>query len=163
MVTESLSATISIPAPRDVVFAALASPTTHAAISGDVGGTSSNRTGWVDTAVDTQPLIEPGQVFRMGMQHPNGSYQTANQVRELDPPHTIAWATGTEDENGELAFGGWFWRYELTEASPGTTEVRLTYDWSEATRHAREAIPFPPFGVEHLQDSRSRLAAVITS
>src|SRR3712207_9325349 len=56
-----------------------------------------------------------GQVFRMVMyhpRHPDGRYETANQVRELDPPHVIAWATGTEDAEGRLSFGGWIWRYE---------------------------------------------------
>ena len=123
--------------------------------------TSARRTGWVDKAVDSEPITASGQVFRMGMYHPNhrtATTVTANQVREFDPPRTISWATGTEDEDGRLSFGGWFWRYDLTAAGDGATEVRLTYDWSEATAHAREIIDFPPFGVEHLQDSLSRLS-----
>jgi uncharacterized protein YndB with AHSA1/START domain len=161
--TETLSATTTIPTSPDALFAVLADPTSHAAISGGVGGTSSNRTGWVDQAVDPDPITRSGQVFRMGMHHPNGAYQTANQVREFEPPRTISWATGTEDEDGVLSFGGWLWRYDLTAAGDGATEVRLTYDWSEATQHAREIIPFPPFGVDHLQDSLGRLAGFIAS
>ena len=166
MATETLSATMTVPASADVVFGVLADPTSHAAIHGGAGGTSSIRTGWVDQVVDTQPITGAGQVFRMGMyhpDHPDGAYQTANKVRELDPPRTISWATGTEDENGKLSFGGWFWRYDLTPVGAGATEVRLTYDWSEATPHARQIIGFPPFGVEHLEASLGRLADFIAS
>ena len=107
-----------------------------------------------------------GQVFRMGMyhpDHPNGRYKTANQVRAFDPPHAISWATGTQDALGRVSFGGWIWRYDLTPASEGGTPVRLTYDWSSATQQAREAIGFPPFGVEDLAASLHHLEQLTTS
>jgi uncharacterized protein YndB with AHSA1/START domain len=166
MAPETLSATITVPTSPDVVFAVLADPTSHAALSGGSGGTDSVRTGWVEGAIDTAPITRVGQVFRMGMFHPNhpdGDYVTANQVRELDPPHRIAWATGTENEDGELSFGGWLWRYDLTTPGDDATEVRLTYDWSEATPHARKIIGFPPFGVDHLQGSLNRLLELTAS
>lgn len=84
----------------------LADPTSHAAINGSVGGTSSVRTGWVNGAIETEPITEAGQVFRMGMFHPDhpvGDYVTANQVREFEPPRAISWATGTEDDDGRLS------------------------------------------------------------
>jgi uncharacterized protein YndB with AHSA1/START domain len=166
MTTEALSAVTTIAALPDDVFAVLTDPSSHVALSGRAGGTPSVRTGWVEGAIDTAPLTRSGQVFRMGMYHPDhstGDYVTANQVRRFDPPHTISWATGTEDDAGRLSFGGWFWRYDLTAAGDGGTVVRLTYDWSEATREAREVIGFPPFGIGHLQDSLSRLADYVTS
>ena len=60
------------------------------------------------------------------------------------------------------AGGGWVWRYDLEPTSAGGTRVRLTYDWSGATRHAREVIEFPPFDAEHLDDSLRHLAALVT-
>jgi uncharacterized protein YndB with AHSA1/START domain len=163
MTSEQLSATTTIPAAPDEVFAVLADPTGHAAINGSVGGTSANKTGWVTGPVDGERLTGAGQVFRMGMSHPKGHYQTANQVRDFDPPHSISWATGTEDDKGKLSFGGWTWRYDLTPAGDGATKVRLTYDWSAATPEARQIIGFPPFGVDHLQSSLLRLAELVTS
>jgi hypothetical protein len=161
MTSEQLSATTTIPARPDEVFATLADPTSHADLGGRTGGTASNRTGWVEAPVDTEPVTAEGQVFRMAMRHPRGDYVTANQVRVFDPPRAIGWATGTEDEDGRLSFGGWTWRYDLVASRDGATEVLLTYDWSEATPHARDTIPFPPFGVAHLQDSLGRLADFI--
>ncbi len=164
MATETLSASITVPASPDVVFAVLADPPSHAAI--DDSDSSTRRTGWVGKAVDIEPLTRSGQVFRMGMYHPNhpdGHYVTANQVREFDPPRTISWATGTEDADGVLSFGGWVWRYDLTATADDATELRLTYDWSGATAEARKVINFPPFDVEHLQTSLRRLAELATS
>jgi uncharacterized protein YndB with AHSA1/START domain len=163
MDTETLSATATVPAPPEEVFALLADPTRHAAINGRVGGTDSNKTGWVAEPINNERLSEVGQVFRMAMSHPRGDYRVANQVRELDAPREISWATGTEDDEGNLSFGGWVWRYTLTPAGDEATDVRLTYDWSDATPEARETIHFPPFGVDHLQDSLGRLAEVVTS
>jgi uncharacterized protein YndB with AHSA1/START domain len=163
--TESLTASYRILASPEAVFALLSDPTSHAALNGRAGGTSSVRTGRVDGPIDVAPITATGQVFRMRMyhpDHPDGDYVTANQVRELDPPRTISWATGTQDEDGELSFGGWFWRYDLLPAGDGATEVRLTYDWSRATAEARQIIGFPPFGVDHLEASLSRLAALLT-
>lgn len=156
MTAEALSATTNVQASPDAVFAVLSDPGSHAAIDG---------TGWVCEPLNSERLTTPGQVFRMVMyhpRHPDGRYETANQVRELDPPHVIAWATGTEDAEGRLSFGGWVWRYDLEPTSAGGTQVRLTYDWSGATRQAREVIEFPPFDAEHLDNSLRHLAALVT-
>lgn len=102
----------------------------------------------------------------MGMyhpDHPDSWYQTANEIRELQPGRSICWATGTEDADGRLSFGGWTWRYDLTPAAGGGSHVRLTYDWSAATTQAREVIAFPPFGSERLKNSLRHLAALATS
>jgi hypothetical protein len=53
---------------------------------------------WVEPS-DSQPLTAAGQVFRMGMYHPNhpdGNYQMANRVEAFDPPHAISWQPGTD-------------------------------------------------------------------
>ena len=156
MTTESLSATTIVPAPADAVFAILADPASHAAIDG---------TGWVCEPRDRERLTRSGQVFRMGMYHPNhpdGRYDQPVTL-ELDPPRAITWEPGTEDDNGRLSFGGWVWRYDLAPAADGGTEVRLTYDWSGATPQAREVIEFPPFDVKHLENSLRHLAVLATA
>lgn len=156
MTTEALIATTTVPAPPTDVFAVLTDPSRHAAIDG---------TGWVCEPIDGEQLTEAGQVFRMTMfhpHHPDGHYTVANQVRDLDPPRAISWAPGQEDDDGELGFGGWTWRYDLVAADDDTTEVTLTYDWSGATPEARENVAFPPFGREHLDNSLRHLAELST-
>jgi uncharacterized protein YndB with AHSA1/START domain len=157
MTEETMNASITINAPAHVVFDILADPTTHAAIDG---------TGWVRESLDGKPLTESGQIFRMAMyhdNHPNGSYEMANKVQAFDPPNAISWEPGQDSEDEEeLTFGGWVWRYDLTPGGPSATEVRLTYDWSAVPQPLREHIGFPPFGREHLDNSLRHLAEIAT-
>lgn len=122
---ESVSARLVVPAAAEDVFAVLVDPSQHAGIDG---------TGWVTAAVDSQPLTAVGEQFRMTMHHPDhpdGSYETVNEVIAYAEARTVAWRTGyVEPESGELRFGGWWWRYDLVPRH-GSTEVTLTYDWSE--------------------------------
>lgn len=155
---ENVSATLTVTAPVETVFAVLADPASHAAIDG---------TGWVSAPVDRAPLAEPGQVFRMAMYHaghPDGDYEVVNQVQDLDPPFTISWMTGQVTGDGELELGGWVWRYDLAPAGPSATAVTLTYDWSQVPEYIRaRGIPFPPFGPEHLPRSLHHLAGLATA
>jgi uncharacterized protein YndB with AHSA1/START domain len=149
---ENVSVTLTVAVPVARVFAVLADPTTHPAIDG---------TGWVQEAVDRTPLIETGQIFRMDMYHPNHpkrNYQMVNKVQVLDPPHAIGWRPGSRNDDGDLDFGGWTWRYDLAPLGPSETEVTLTYDWSAVPQSVRERIPFPPFGPDHLTNSLQHLA-----
>jgi hypothetical protein len=151
---ENVSASLTVAVPVARVFAVLADPASHSAIDG---------TGWVQEAVDRAPLTEVGQIFRMGMYHPNhpdGNYQIANQVQVLDPPCAIGWLPGTEKGDGQLEFGGWTWRYDLVPLGPAETEVTLTYDWSAVPPFIREYLHFPPFGPEHLTNSLHHLAGL---
>ncbi|MGH3240923.1 MAG: hypothetical protein ACRDNL_11110 [Spirillospora sp.] len=146
-----MSATLTIAVPAARVFAVLADPASHAAIDG---------TGWVQEPADRAPLTRAGQVFRMEMYHPghpDGDYRTANKVHVFDAPNAIGWFTGTEDADGRLDFGGWFWRYDLAPVGPSETEVTLTYDWSAVPQSIREYLRFPPFGPAHLIDSLRHL------
>ena len=149
MTEEHMNATTTVSAPIEVVFDVLADPTTHEAIDG---------TGWVRESLDGTPLTESGQVFRMGMYHSDQNYEMANRVEVFDPPHAVAWLPGQGPDNTNLDFGGWIWRYDLKSVGPSQTEVTLTYDWSRATPFAREHIQFPPFDVQHLQNSLKHLA-----
>ena len=156
MTEETVSATTTISTSAETVFAALADPSRHAAIDG---------TGWVCDSVDDQRLTGSGQIFRMAMYHPNhpdGSYEMANQVIEFEPPHVISWKPGHRSPaTGELKLGGWIWRYELTDLGPGQTKVTLTYDWSAVGPDPRQRLQFPPFSPDHLGNSLSHLAALV--
>jgi hypothetical protein len=156
MEPEQMTATITIDAASDSVFAVLANPTSHAAIDG---------TGWVREALDTAPLRDVGQIFRMAMyhdNHPDKNYEMANRVEIADAPRTIAWMPGqTSPETGEVGFGGWTWRYDLEPAGEARTTVTLTYDWSGASPEVREFIQFPPFAQDHLDNSLKHLAALV--
>lgn|SRR6478752_5204807 len=157
MPNETMSVTTTIPAPADAVFAVLADPANHPAIDG---------TGWVVKPLDDTLLTGTGQIFRMGMyqeNHPAGSYEMANRVTEFTPPHAIAWEPGQDVAgDGEVKYGGWFWRYDLAEDGSGT-DVTLSYDWSAVPAFLREHIAFPPFGTDHLANSLSHLAEVVSS
>jgi hypothetical protein len=152
MSNENVTVSATVKASAETVFAVLADPRTHAAIDG---------TGWVREPFDGDHLTEVGQVFQVAMYHeghPNKDYEIANTVRVIDPPRTICWEPGTYEEDGTLSHGGWTWRYDLAPTDESTTEVTLTYDWSQASAQAREFIQFPPFAVEHLHNSLAHLA-----
>jgi uncharacterized protein YndB with AHSA1/START domain len=156
MTEETLSATTTISAPAETVFAVLADPSRHAAIDG---------TGWVCDCLDDQRLTGSGQIFRMAMyhaNHPNGNYEMANQVLAFEPPCVISWKPGYVSAAGQLEFGGWVWRYDLTQLGPEETRVTLTYDWSAVGPAPRQRIQFPPFTPDHLDNSLSHLAAIVT-
>ncbi|WP_103381458.1 SRPBCC family protein [Pseudonocardia dioxanivorans] len=151
MAEENVRVELTIPVPAARVFAVLADPAAHCAIDG---------TGWVEAAIDPAPLTGAGQVFRIRMYHPNhpdGHYQMANRVEVFAQDRAIGWRPGQENERGELEFGGWTWRYDLTPAGPSETRVRLTYDWSAVPQHIREYIAFPPFAPDHLANSLRHL------
>src|SRR5215831_18657043 len=140
MATERVTASTTIEAAPEAVFAVLVDPSTHADIDG---------TGWVRESLDGDRITAAGQVFRMAMYHPNHpdkNYKIANLVEVFDEPRAIGWKPGTESpETGELSFGGWTWRYDLEAADPSRTTVTLTYDWSAVGPEVREYLRFPAF------------------
>ena len=156
METERVTASTTIEAAPEAVFAVLADPSAHADIDG---------TGWVRESVDGDRITAAGQVFRMAMYHPNHpdkDYKIANLVEVFDEPRAIAWKPGTESpETGELSFGGWIWRYDLEATGPSRTTVTLTYDWSAVPPQVREYLHFPPFGQDHLNNSLQHLSGLV--
>jgi uncharacterized protein YndB with AHSA1/START domain len=149
---ETMSVVTTINAPAQTVFDVLADPSTHEAIDG---------TGWVRQPLDGKHLTGTGQVFRMAMyheNHPDKDYEMANKVVAFDPPRAIAWEPGQGADDAALEFGGWIWRYDLSAVTPSQTEVTLTYDWSAVPSYTREHIGFPPFDVQHLDNSLKHLA-----
>jgi len=74
MDTERATASTTIEATREAVFAVLADPSAHADIDG---------TGWVRGSADGDRITAAGQVFRMAMyheNHPDKDYKMANRV-----------------------------------------------------------------------------------
>lgn len=132
MADEVLRATLAINALAERIFGMLADPVKHAAIDG---------TGWVREALDDEPVIGAGQVFRMAMfrEQVGGDYVMANRVKVFDPPRAIAWEPGLVREGqDEQRYGHWLWRYDLDPLTESETEVRLSYDWSAVPRALRE-------------------------
>ncbi len=158
MANEQVTASTTIEASPETVFAVLADPSAHVDIDG---------TGWVRGSLDGDRITAAGQVFRMAMYHPNHpdkDYRTANLVEVFDEPRAIAWKPGTESEaTGELSFGGWIWRYDLEAGGPSRTTVTLTYDWSAVPPEVHEFLHFPPFGPDHLDNSLQHLSDLVTS
>ena len=158
MEAERVTASTTIEAAPEAVFAVLADPSAHADIDG---------TGWVRESLDGDRITAVGQVFRMAMYHPNHpdkDYEIANLVEVFDEPRAIAWKPGTESsETGELSFGGWIWRYDLEATGASRTTVTLTYDWSAVPSEVREYIQFPPFEQDHLDNSLQHLAELVSN
>jgi uncharacterized protein YndB with AHSA1/START domain len=150
--TENLIVSTTVNAPAEKVFSVLADPATHEAIDG---------TGWVREPLDGDRLTQTGQIFRMRMyhdNHPDKFYEMANKVIAFEPDRAIGWKPGQEGEDGALEFGGWTWGYGLEPVGAQQTQVTLTYDWSAVPAQLREHIEFPPFPVEHLDNSLANLA-----
>ena len=155
---ETMSATTTINAPAEAIFAVLADPGTHAAIDG---------TGWVREPLDDQRLAGAGQVFRMAMYNenaPGGHYRMANRVQVFDPPRAISWEPGMDAGDADPQIVGHIWRYDLAPAGPSATEVTLSYDWSAVPGYLRQRLPFsfPPFAPDHLTNSLAHLADLAT-
>jgi hypothetical protein len=155
---ERVTASTTIEADPEAVFAVLADPSAHAAIDG---------TGWVRASLERDRITAAGQVFRMAMYHPNHpdkDYEIANLVEVFDEPRAIGWKPGTESrETGELSFGGWTWRYDLEASGRSRTTVTLTYDWSAVPASVREYLEFPAFGPGHLERSLRHLADLVAT
>lgn len=154
--TEIMNVSTIVDAPASAVFAVLADPARHAAIDG---------TGWVRDSLDGELLTHTGQMFRIAMyhdNHPDKHYEMANKVINFEQDRTIAWEPGQAGEDGVVEFGGWTWRYDLEPVGTAQTRVTLRYDWSAVPPMLREHIEFPPFPVQHLENSLSNLTGLIT-
>jgi len=127
--------------------------------------TAVDGTGRVRDSLDGQRLTGSGQIFRITMYHenrPDGSYEMANLVLAFEPPRVISWQPGyMSPATGELEFGGWIWRYDLTQPGPDETKVIQSYDWSAVRPIPRQHIQFPSFPPDHLDNSLSHLAAIV--
>ena len=154
--TTSIAAERTVHAFPQEVFALLADPSRHH---------PTEPRDWVRGSLEKQPapITEVGQVFGMEMfnTHRGGRYEMHNRVTVLEPDRAIAWAPGQRTADGEIAAGGWFWRYDLEPATDGT-RVRLTYDWAETPQETIEKIGgMPAVSERYLGKSLAALAAAV--
>lgn len=110
MSSQTVSASTTIAAPPDVVFAILADPRQHPRIDGS---------GSVRNVIAGPDRLAKGDRFSVDMKLFGLPYKISNLVVEHEPDRRIAWRH----------FGGHRWRYEL-EPTPGGTRVTETFDYS---------------------------------
>lgn len=147
---ERYVSTRTIAAPAESIFAILSDPERHQETEpGD----------WVRAALNEDKITGVGQIFGVNMHITSSAvdYVMHNRVTSYEPQRVIAWEPGRLNDRGELDTGGWVWRYDLSSADAGgSTEVTLSYDWSNTPQQVRDQIgglpPFPPaFLAESLQ------------
>jgi uncharacterized protein YndB with AHSA1/START domain len=109
-----VSASTTIAAAPEVVFAIVADPRQHPRIDGS---------GSVRGTITGPDRLAKGQSFGISMKLFGLPYQITNKVVEFDPDRLIAWRH----------FGAHRWRYELTPTGDGGTTVTETWD---CTRYA---------------------------
>ena len=153
METERVTASTTIEAAPEAVFAVLADPSAHADIDG---------TGWVRESLDGDRITAAGQVFRMAMYHPNHpdkDYKMANRVEVFDEPRAIVWQPGhgvARDRGAQLR------RLDLAlrprsdrpVADDGDADVRLVSGWARGAR-------VPPVPAVRAEPSRQLAAAPV--
>ncbi len=143
----------TIDAPTTAVFDVLSNPQRHAELDGS---------GFVLSDEKSDRITGTGQVFRMNMQgdHMGGEYQTDNTVTGYDENKLLAWQTAPAGSEPP----GWEWVWQLDAAGPDSTEVRLSYDWSNVTDPAiLQKVSFPLVPQAALEDSLARLAEAVSS
>ena len=111
-----VSASTTIDAPPDVVFAILADPRQHSRIDG------SGSVGSVIAAPDR--LSAKGQTFTVRMKLFGVPYLIRNRVVEFEANRRIAWRHFTANR----------WRYELAPTADGGTTVTETFDTTRANK-----------------------------
>ncbi len=148
----SISATRTIDASSKDLFAVLTNPHRHTELDGS---------GFV-LGLDRGDRIEKnGQQFRMNMSgdHMGGDYQTDNHVTGYDENHLLAWRTAPAGQEPP----GWEWVWELKSTGSGSTDVTVTYDWSEVTdKELLKKLSFPLVPQEALESSLGNLAAAVS-
>ncbi|CUR54847.1 Polyketide cyclase/dehydrase [metagenome] len=126
MSSRIVSASATILAPPEVVFAILADPRQHARIDGS---------GSVKALTAGPDRLERGSEFGMDMKLYGLPYKIRNRVVEFEESRLIAWRH----------FGGHRWRYELTPVEAGTS-VTESFDYSRyhpLAAKVLEALDYP--------------------
>ncbi|MCV7255020.1 SRPBCC family protein [Mycolicibacterium fluoranthenivorans] len=155
MTDERYVVTRTIHAAPHTVFALLSDPARHRDTEpGD----------WVRDAIDPRIITGTGQIFAINMffEQAGGPYVMHNLVDAFEPDRTIGWRPGQLDDAGNLAEGGWWWRYDLAPNGDGT-DVTLTYDWTGTSQEFRDQVGgMPVFGVEFIDESLAALERSVT-
>ena len=138
-----VSATTTIDAPPDVVFAIVANPHEHPRIDGS---------GSVQSLIEGPDHVTKGDTFAVNMKLFGAPYKITNTVVEYEPDRRIAWRH----------FGGHRWRYELTPTDDGGTEVVETFDYSRYPAFGKaiiEGLGFPGRNRRGIEGTLQRLKA----
>lgn len=146
---------IDVPAKR--VFEVLTLPARHPEFDGS---------GMVRAADDTERVTKTGEKFVMNMHADmmGGDYRTHNFVTAFEENRMVGWKPAPE-EDGSAPDGplGWEWLYTLTPQGSDSTEVSLTYDWSDVTDpQLLKKVGFPAVPQKDLEESLNLLAAAVT-
>ncbi len=120
-----ISATTTIDAPPEVVFAIVSNPHQHARIDGS---------GSVRNLIEGPDHVTKGDTFHVSMKLFGLPYKITNKVVEYEPARRIAWRH----------FGGHRWRYELEPTGDGT-RVTETFDYSRYNKLWSRAIEVAGF------------------
>lgn len=143
--------TRTIDASAKDIFDVLTLPANHERFDGS---------GMVRADEKTQRIQKVGDVFTMNMhaEHMGGDYQTDNHVVAFDENKLVGWKTapaGTEPK-------GWQWVYRLESNGSDSTDVSLTYDWTQVTDHDLLAKNlFPAVSEEEMEESLAKLASIV--
>ena len=152
MTETSISATRTIDAPADAIFHFLSNPEHHAALDGS---------GMVQSDSKSDRITGAGQKFTMNMNWDKmgGDYQTDNHVIGYDENKLLAWKTAPAGEEPP----GWEWVWRFEAAGPDSTNVSVTYDWSNVTdKELLKKISFPAVPQEDLESTLANLAAQVS-
>lgn len=145
MTVRQVSATRTVNAKPEQVFALLADPARHSEIDGS---------GTVQRARGGDRRLELGTKFGMDMKMFGVPYRISNKVVEFEQGRRIAWRH----------FAGHRWRWELSPNNDGTTEVTETFDYSTAPAGALYGLlKFPQSNRTGIERSLDRLVRRFTS
>ena len=151
MTSRIVSASTTILAPPEVVFAILADPRQHARIDGS---------GSVKALTAGPDRLERGSEFGMDMKMYGLPYKIRNRVVEFEEGSLIAWRH----------FGGHRWRYELApvggvegvDGVEGGTAVTESFDYTRYNSVAAkvlESLDYPGKNLRGIEETLVRLKA----
>jgi uncharacterized protein YndB with AHSA1/START domain len=136
-----VSASTTISAPPDVVFAIVANPRQHPRIDGS---------GSVREVITGPDRLARGETFGVSMKLFGVPYRISNRVVEFEEDRRIAWRH----------FGAHRWRYELEPTDDGGTRVTETFDYTRyhpVGARFLEAVGFPDRNREGITATLVRL------
>lgn len=118
--TDTNSATRTIDASANDIFALLSDPSRHG---------ETDNSGMVVSADTDAKLEKVGDIFVMNMTKEDGDYQTRNEVFAFQENKVIGWKN-LANLTADVEVGA-KWLYELSSEGADSTSVTLTYDRSE--------------------------------
>lgn len=141
MAENSVSASATVDAPADEVFAFICRPGSHPEISGDES-VKGNRYG-------PDQLSAVGDKFGMAMKMYGLPYRITNTVVEFEPGRKIAWCHPGKHR----------WRWEVEALPEGGTKVTETFDMSTSPiKPALRLLGYPAGHKKNVENSVANVA-----